>query len=303
MRWFHHLEYFAFRTTVAVVSRLPERFAYWLFARTADLYLRFASRRRELGRTNLSLAFPDADEDFLRRTLREATRNAFQNVLDAMLMLRHVEKGTFAERVDTSVPRALKPEGAFLGLAAHLGSWEVSAIGIASLVEEGHAIGRMPKNPKLAALLRQKRESAGLNLHNRRGGIRPLARALVRGHAGMLVVDQNQRRRGMFVPFFGKLASTDRSAATLALKRGYPIMFGTAVRKGPGFRFVFDVEMVDLPAPTGDEDQDLYEACAQINRTIEVFVRRYPSQYLWIHDRFRTRPPSETAECPASLAS
>ena len=288
---------------IAATSRLPERLAYGMFATVARLFIRFATKRRELGITNLRRAFPDADEQWLDRTVRRATVNAFQNVLDMVLMLRHLERGTFHDRVDSKALADLEVDGAWLGLAAHLGSWEVSAIGCAQLGRETHAIGRLPKNPLLAQFLYEKRGKSGLILHPRRGGIRPLARALHDGKVGLQVIDQNQRLRGIFVPFCGTLAATERSAATLVLKRGYPMRFGSAIRVGRDFRFQFDVVEVLPPEPTGDTEADLTALCTRINETVEDFARRYPEQYLWIHDRYRTRPPAEAQACNASLAS
>jgi KDO2-lipid IV(A) lauroyltransferase len=105
-----------------------------------------------------------------------------------------------------------------------------------------------------------------------------------------MVVDQNQRLRGVFAPFFGEIASCERGAVTLALRRGYPIIVGVALRIGRGFRFELVTADPFVLEHTGDKQKDLYAGVVRVNQAIEGLVRRAPEQYLWIHDRYRTQP-------------
>jgi KDO2-lipid IV(A) lauroyltransferase len=134
------------------------------------------------------------------------------------------------------------------------------------------------------------RERGGLVIHPRRGGVRDLARALAAGEVGLQAVDQNQRLRGVFVPFFGELASCERAAVSLALRFGYPIVVGAALRVGGGFRFRFVLHGPFRLNVTGDRAADLRAGVLRVNQEIERLVRMAPDQYLWIHDRYRTQP-------------
>jgi len=95
------------------------------------------------------------------------------------------------------------------------------------------------------------------------------------------------------VPFFGRVASCERSAATLAVRRGYPLLVGCALRVGGRFRFRLVAGPPFVPERTGDVEADVLAAVRRINEHAEDLVRRFPDQYLWIHDRYRTRPPAE----------
>ena len=110
------------------------------------------------------------------------------------------------------------------------------------------------------------------------------------GGVGLQVVDQNQRLRGVFAPFFGRIASCERAAVSLALRRGYPIVVGAALRRGCGFRFDLVAAEPFSPQKTGDKQRDLLQAVSEVNRRLEQLIRRAPEQYLWIHDRYRTQP-------------
>ena len=146
------------------------------------------------------------------------------------------------------------------------------------------------KNPLQQRYITESRAKVGLHLHPRRGGIRGLARALARGCVGLQAVDQNQRRRGVFVPFFGRLASTERSAATLAVRKGYPIMVGSCRRVGRGFRFKTHIDALIYGEATGDTEADVERLVRRINERLEQHILAAPEQYLWIHNRYRTRP-------------
>ena len=104
----------------------------------------------------------------------------------------------------------------------------------------------------------------------------------------------------MFAPFFGKVASCERAAVSLALRHGYAIVVGAALRKGLRFRFELVAEEPFVPAKTGDKGGDLLRAVGQVNERLERLIRRAPEQYLWIHDRYRTQPePGQDAAVAA----
>lgn len=290
----HRIEHALTISGIRVLGWLPERLGYAAMSAIARLWLLCVPSRRRLGLQHLELAFPGR---FTRRqanrVIARSTANAFQNVLDMLHAARHLERGTIRERIDLNEATENLIEPPYLGITPHLGSWEVGALAMAMLSGEAHAIGRVPKNPLIARYLRRCRERIGLVLHDRRGGIRPTARALADGKVGLQVIDQNQRKRGMFAPVFGRIASCERAAATLAVRRGYPIVPAVAFRVGSGFRFRMVLLESFVPARGEDPEQDVYEAVVQINGRAEQLIGMAPEQYLWIHDRYRTRPPDE----------
>jgi KDO2-lipid IV(A) lauroyltransferase len=121
-------------------------------------------------------------------------------------------------------------------------------------------------------------------------------RALRSGGAVGIVGDQNVRRGGVFVDFFGKPAATARGTALFALRTGAPIFLGMATRL-PGFpqRYRVTFEPVDF-VPTGDMEQDVLRLTEAHTKHLEEHVRRAPEQYFWQHRRWKTRPPGEGSD-------
>jgi len=285
--------YAAARAAIGAAARVPQWLGYRAAALLGRVWFRLDGRRRRYALRYLAQAYPDMPEGERLKLGGAATASLFKVPLDMARLTRLLARGgDLSEVLDVrAVERELAAiEPPFIGLTAHLGSWEVGAAGMSALVGSAHGIARITKNPLLNRWLLETRRRVGLHIYPRRGGFRDLARAMEQGEVGLQVVDQNQRLRGVFAPFFGKTASCERAAASLALRRGYPLFFAAAIRKGAGFRFEMITEAPFTPQRTGDKEADLLRTVTQINQRLERMIRRAPEQYIWIHDRYRTQP-------------
>ena len=110
-----------------------------------------------------------------------------------------------------------------------------AAWGLVEHLDSVHIVARPLPNPLLHAWLVRNRSRLGQTIHPRRGGVRAALAALRAGESLVMLPDQNQRLRGLFIPVFGKLASCDRSQARLAQLAGAPIVLGAAIRVGRRF--------------------------------------------------------------------
>jgi KDO2-lipid IV(A) lauroyltransferase len=108
-----------------------------------------------------------------------------------------------------------------------------------------------------------------------------------------MLIDQNQRQGGVFVPFFGKLASTVPSPATIALKYNVPVLAGYSYRIGNELKHCFHCDPPFELIRTGDYRADVVANTAMFTRRIEDIVRAHPDQWFWLHSRWRKRPPEE----------
>ncbi len=285
--------YVAARAAIGLAARVPQWLGYGLADALGRLFFALDRRRRGYALRFLRNAYPEATDAERLRIGSRATGNLFKVPLDMARLTRLLARGgSVRDVVDFTAAEAtlaaVKPP--FLGLTGHLGNWEVGAVAMAQAVGRAHGIARVSRNPLLQRWILDNRQRGGLVIHPRRGGVRDLARALAAGEVGLQVVDQNQRLRGVFVPFFGEVASCERAAVSLALRSGYPVVFGTALRIGRGFRFRFVMHGPIRLAVTGDRAADLRAGVLRVNQEIERMVRLAPEQYLWIHDRYRTRP-------------
>lgn len=293
VRLVDRMVYWCARIAFAITARVPQWLGYGCAALLGRAFFRFDRRRRGYALHMLRNAYPDLSERELLRIGAASTANLFKVPLDMARLTRLLEKGgDLGSVVDGAEAAAglatIKP---FFGLTAHLGNWEVGAAAMAYYLGEAYVVARVSKNPLLQQWILANRERCGLHILPRRGGIKDLAAAMASGNVGLQAVDQNQRLRGVFAPFFGEIASCERAAVSLALRRGYPITFGAALRIGYGFRFRFVLCKAIVLARTGDKKQDLYNAVVTVNQHIEAMIKTAPEQYLWIHDRYRAKQP------------
>ena len=191
---------------------------------------------------------------------------------------------------------AMRTHGRALMLTAHLGNWELLAAAHQLTGFPLSIVVRPLDAPWLEALAQRLRRSTGVELIDKRGALRPVLEALRRGRMIGILMDQNAaRREGVFVDFFGRPASTSRSIAVLALRTRTPVVPIFARRDADGRHTVLIHPTLTLPEANGS-DAAVVELTARCTAAIERAIREAPEQWLWSHDRWRTRPPEEARE-------
>ncbi len=284
------ISYGLFRGFFGCLCLLPEKLSYGLAAWLGSIHCRISKRRRTYALAMLRRAYPEeTDEAKLLKLAEQGTGNLLKVSIDMALTTRRLKDGSFADYVDMSELRELELPAPWIGVSGHLGGWESGAIGACFAGYEVHVTARGIRNPLLHDWVLESRRKAGMQIHDRRGGLRDVAAALDRGGVLMQVVDQYQRKRGVEADWFGSPVKCERAAAALAVRRGYPLLVATCVRVGSGFRFKWVNQEVVEAVQTGDRAADVQATVEKVNRGLERLILRYPEQYLWIHNRYRVK--------------
>jgi Kdo2-lipid IVA lauroyltransferase/acyltransferase len=248
---------------------------------------------------NLRRAFPDWDEARVSRTARAVYAHFAQVVLD-ILWLEARPREAMERLLDVEGaehPRAALAAGhGVLFVTCHLGNWEVAGIALGALIGGGGVVGRPLDNPPLDARLTAFRAKGGNVMISKHRALPQVMRLLRDGKGVAFLIDQNvQESDGIFVDFFGRPAATTTAVAALAVKTRCPIVSGYCLLQPNGrYRLVYTpaVEWT----PSDDRQQDIARLTQQLTHMIESFVRTAPEQWLWIHRRWKTRPPFESAQ-------
>ncbi len=243
--------------------------------------------------SQLARAFPDRDERWVRRTARACFKHVGREALTVPTLLhrgltevrRRLEVIEGLEEFD----RAIKQGKGVVIVTGHFGNWELAGSAIAALGYTVDAVMQRLKNRYLNRLVEETRERLGMGLIDRVDAWDRLMASLEAGRVVAFVADQDARRRGIFVPFLGRPASTHRAPALLALRAGVPFFIGGARRVGPGR---YHGWIVPLEAPTGlDVKERVQELTCLWVSELEGRVRLSPEQYFWHHKRWKTAPP------------
>jgi KDO2-lipid IV(A) lauroyltransferase len=199
---------------------------------------------------------------------------------------RYVELG----RIDDALRVVLDDRGIII-VTGHFGNWELIGYVIGALGIRTYAVARPIDNPYIERWILGTREETGQTIINKFGATDLVVRVIESRQPLCFLADQHAGRRGVWVDFFGRKASTYRTIALLSLQMNCPIAVGGAWRLGNRFRF--RGEMVDVidPEDYRDDPDPVTSITARYTKSLENLIRRAPEQYLWMHRRWRDPPP------------
>ncbi len=281
----------------AALGHLPPALGRSVGRGLGDLAFVALRRRRRRALTNLRLAFPELGARARRRVCRRSFEHFGMTMLELASMLARPVDETLATVTLDGLPnlrQAMERSGRALVLTAHLGNWEI--LSAAHRLAGGYPLAVVVRPldvPALNALAERLRAKTGVELIDKRRALRPVLGALARGAMVGILLDQNaSRREGVFVPFFGRAASTSRSIAVLALRTGAPIVPIFARREPGGRHRVSILPAIESPGEASGEPA-VIELTARCTQVVEAAIREAPEQWLWMHHRWRTRPEGE----------
>jgi len=260
------------------------------------LYLIYG-RGRERAIANLERSFPERGRAWAERTARRSFEHIVMLAFDVLYTARLVRLSTwrrYIELGDLSVPLGMILRGrGVIMLTGHYGNFEILGYTLATFGLESYSIARPIDNPYINRYLLGVRERMGQIIVDKKGATDAMLNILDKQATLAFIADQNAGRKGIFVDFFNRKASTYKSIGLLAMQYNLPIVVGYARRVDDRYRFKVGVTRVIQPEDWQDKDDPLRWITAEYTRAIEDFVREDPEQYWWVHRRWKTRPPGE----------
>lgn len=279
---------------ISLLNLLPRDIAISVGAtlgRLAYLLIRDARYRTQ---RNLVVAFGNQlDDRYIRKLARRVFENVGKNTADAVrlkkLRWEDVERITEIEGLEY-FDEAYRAGKGVIGFTGHIGNFELMAAYFSLKGYKLSVIGREVYDPRLDRLLVENRESVGLENIPTSAGVKPILKVLRAGKfLGVLADQDSSRVRGVFVDFFGRKARTPVGPVLLAYKTGSPIIPMAIVRKG-GNRYKIIVKPQVELAFSEDREKDILDVTQRCTDVLESIIREYPDQWLWMHDRWRSKP-------------
>ena len=238
---------------------------------------------------NLSLALPELTPQ-KRAAVTSGMFRSVARVLVALAKFPSISR----ESLDTwirlegceHVETARRAGRGILFATAHLGNWELSAYAYGLVVGPMNVVVRPFDNPFLDRLVERRRALSGNRILSKRDPARPILKALAANEAVGILIDQNTSLdSGVFVDFFGIPAAASGGFVRLAARTGAAVIPGFALWRPEERRYVLRFYP---PVPmTGDTLRDTQA----VQSVLEAVIHAHPDQWLWIHRRWKTRPP------------
>jgi KDO2-lipid IV(A) lauroyltransferase len=249
---------------------------------------------RRIALDNLAQAFPSRSEGEKRKVSREMFAH-FGGLLLELIKFGSLSDEEILARVEIEgeehIRQAYGQGRGVLFFTGHFGYWEMLAIGFSLRVEPVSVLARPLDNPYLHELLERIRTRSGNNVIYRQGAVRKVLRALEANHGVAFLIDQHMHSDAVYVDFFNRPAATTSALAALALRTGAPVIPTFALPlPGGRYRLIFE-RPVSPPHDHrgGDSIREFTQRCTDV---LEMYVRRDPHLWLWMHRRWRDPEPA-----------
>ncbi len=279
------------------MSALSRRRARSLGGFVGDFAFRALKRLRNVGVRNLVLAYPNLSEAERTSILRREYRHLGYQLAEFCLMSSYTPEIARSliryEGLDNYLAARDAGQGVLV-LTGHLGAWELSSFHHSLMGYPMGLVIRRLDNPLVDAFVNRIRCLHGNRVIHKDDFARGLIASMRAGETVGILMDTNMTPpQGVFVPFFGRLACTASGLARVALKTGAAVVPGFLLWEESERQYVLHfgprIELIS----TGDAEHDAIANTAQFTAVIESYIRQYPDQWLWMHRRWKTRPPGE----------
>ena len=290
----HQLEFLFVRAVDACVARLPMAAVRACGAALGRMAYALDGFHRRIALDNLAHAFPARSEAERRAVAREMFAH-FGRLLLELMKFGHLSRDEMLRLADSDgeerVRAAYQQGRGVLFFTGHFGYWEMQAISQPLRVRPVSVLARPLDNPLLHRLLERIRTGTGNAVIYRQGAIRKVLRELSANRGVALLIDQHLHTAdAVYVDFFRRPAATTSALAALALRTGAPVIPVFALPL-PGGRYRFVYEHPVEP-PRGDSPDAVREFTQRCTDVLEMYVRRHPELWLWMHRRWRNREPA-----------
>lgn len=256
-------------------------------------------RRQKRMEQNIALAFPDWSPERVKEVRRQSLEHLMQVVMvDAQIMHRMITEPTWPGHLilESAAPlldRLMRREPMVV-LTAHYGNWEMLGFALSALEYPIDAvIARPVGNELIYQWILRIRQAYGTRIIAQQGATPILTSLLESGGRVGTTADQNAGDQGVFVPFFGRLASSYKAIALMAIRHEVPVVIGCARRCNGDMCYQLHAQDIIPPEDWADQEDPTFYITARYNRAIEDMVRVAPEQYLWLHRRWKSRPRFE----------
>lgn len=279
---------------LSVINLIPLKWRISLFEGLGQLIYSLDDRHRRIALRGLAVAFPEKDRKERDAIARSAFRNLARVAAEFFSLPRLNEKN-FSRYITfeglENFRKAYEKGKGILFLTAHFGNWEwMAALFPLQQHHPLHVVVRPLDSGLLDRVVEQLRTTTGNQAIPKQKAMGQILRLLKGGELVGILLDQNMAwQEGVFVDFFGEKACTNTGMALLALKTEAPVVPAFNIRQRDGrYRVIIEPEVPLIR--TGDKENDVMENTQRFTQIIERYVRDYPDHWLWMHQRWKTRP-------------
>lgn len=286
--------YAGVRGLTALLYILPVRVTLTIACGGGKLLWLCYARGRERALENLSAAYPDKDQTWLKKTAKRSFEHIVMLSVDILLtpyLARKDNWQQYGEYKNVEHAKWLMQEGkGVILVTGHYGNFEILGYIMGLFGFNLYSVARPLDNKHLNQYILSIRERHGQKIIDKQGAAELMSKVSTEGASLGLIADQDAGKKGLFVDFFGRPASTFKSIAVMAAMHNMPVAVGYSRRIGNQYRFEIGVKRIIFPQAWVNQKDPVRWITEQYTQTIEAIVREDPTQYWWVHRRWKTAP-------------
>jgi len=296
----HHVEYMFFMAFVIVIKVSPLFLLNFNKRMLGFLARNIGKRHKGIVKKNLGIAFPRYTEEKKSKLINDIYRHFSSIFIEIIYLFIKKKPEKILKKIEINnieiLERALEKKKGVILFTAHFGNWELIPLILKKKINTKIlAIARESDNPLVEKLVKQSREQMGATIIYKKNSIRTILKMLENNCIVCVLIDQNTiEKEAVFVDFFGHKVSAVPSVSLLHLKKDKPVI--------PLFvHYENDKIVLDLLEEihftgTGNLQNDIIQLTQECTTIIEENIKKYPEQWFWFHNRWKTRPTKERRE-------
>ena len=282
------------RFMIWVVRIIPWKATTWLTGKLGALAFNIVKKERDKTIRNLTIAYgKEKTPEEIRQMAREVWINLGKSAGEFAIKLHITDKEKFFRNVEVigleHGKKALERGKGALFIVSHMGCWEAFSNSFMLLGMRAGAVGQTMKDEKLNDMLMRSRQRLGFKLLPRGSSYKTILKFLSDNHSMGILIDQDTNVKGVFVDFYGKPAYTPIGAAMLALDSEASVMAAYYLKK-PDDTWQIIIKPEFKVIRTGDRKSDLQKNTEMFHKDIEEMIKKHPTQWVWMHERWKTTP-------------
>ena len=279
------IEYFSFILFIKVFRIFPYPFSKSFIGNLFILGGMVFKFRKKVALNNLKMVFPEKTAKEMKIILKKMYFNMGITVAETYFL----DSSELINKVETkgweNLERAVKMGKGVILASGHIGNWELAAKYIAANYKFA-AVFKTQRNKLFDKYNNELRENCNVTLINMKKALRPILKYLKKNYIITILTDQNAGKNGVLTDFLGHNASTYVGAAKISVKTGCPIVPAYSIKRDDGTHLYFFEEMI-LPDDHENTLASIKDFTELISKSIEKYIIEYPSQWFWVHRRWR----------------
>ena len=263
-------------------SNISARKRFYISSRLGSIFYNYFGIRQKQARMNIKTAFPYLEPHQIEKILKKTYLNFCHNFVELVSFPKSYENIQIKVKGNKTLQSFLKQKKGIIFITGHFGAWEILGQWVAKNVPLFVGVAQKQKNKGAHNFFINQRELAGTKHILRGNSVKLMYDVLSNNGLLGLVSDQDAKKKGVFVDFFGRQASTPKGAALFHINTKAPILLGVCFKEN--FQ-KYNIHFKAIHA----KNKNIEEITQEYTNQLELYIKQYPDQYFWFHRRWKTK--------------